>query len=320
MFRAMLAPLNSPADTPTFFEDIVFPQLVSPKIDGIRALVRPVELKEFLSLEETNTIDVQNVVLSRNLERLRSNQVQKWFSNMLWCDGELAYNPTASDCLNVTQSYVRSRDKFCETLKYYVFDYCEDAAAELPYFERQLKLEEVVTRMKNPHVEIIPQIHVDTVEELLAIEANFLEQGYEGVMFRNPIGHYKHNRSTYRENLIYKLKRFKDAEAVIVECIEGKENLNTLETDARGYAKRSTNKEFMIGNGRLGKFRVRDPKTGEEFLVAAGVLKIPEREYVLRHAEKFIGKTITYRYFDYGIKDERRFARFIAFRESWDMS
>jgi DNA ligase-1 len=238
---------------------------------------------------------------------------------MLHCDGELAYDPTAADCLHVTQSHVSSFDKPCETLKFYVFDWCEDAVCNEPYYIRHERLTKFVESVKNPFVEIIPQLHVDSLDELLEAESEYLSQGYEGVMFRNPVGHYKHNRATYIENLIYKLKRFTDSEAIIEGIVEGENNTNARETDARGFSKRSAAKAGMVPNGMVKHFVCRDIKTGEIVHVMPGVLTHPQRKYILEHKEEFIGKILTYRYFGYGVKDRMRFSRFVAFREKWDM-
>lgn len=319
--RPMLAPLNSPADTPSFFDDIVFPQMVSPKIDGIRALVCQVPEIDFTSLSGNSTGNAEYAVLSRNMERFRSRQVKELFGNeqLLHCDGELAYNPIAPNCLHVTQSHVSSFDKPCDTLKYYVFDYCALETVNEPYYLRHERLEKLIKEANNPRVELIPQIHVDTIDELLQIEKQYLEEGYEGVMFRNPVGHYKQNRATYRENLIYKLKRFKDAEAIIIGFIEGENNTNAQERDARGFAKRSDSKAGKVPNGMVGKIRVRHLHLDTEFVITPGVLTHAQRKYIWEHQDEFLNKIVTFRYFDYGMKDEYRFARFIAFREKWDM-
>lgn len=319
-FRPMLAPLNSPADTPSFFDDFVFPQLVSAKIDGIRGCPRPVHLLDYTSLDNPIIIGTESAVLSRTLERLRSKQVQEQYSDCLYCDGELAYDPTASDCLNVTQSYVRSANKFCETLGYYAFDWTEDSMARRPYYIRLEHLQRMASEYNVSSVQVIPQVAVNSVDELLRVEEQYLMEGYEGVMVRNPEGIYKHNRATYRENLIYKLKRFTDREAIILGFIEGEENLNEKVTDARGFSKRSSAKDGKVPNGRVGKIIVRDLHGSDEtFIIAPGVLKLPQREFMLKNQERFIGKICTYRFFNYGIKNERRFARFVAFREKWDM-
>lgn len=319
--RPMLAPLNSPADTPSFFDDIVFPQMVSPKIDGIRALVCQVPEVDFTTLDSSRTGAIEHAVLSRNMERFRSNQVKELFGNpeLLHCDGELAYNPIAPNCLHVTQSHVSAFNKPCETLKYYVFDYCNPETLGMEYYLRLERLERLVAESGNPRVDVLPQIHVDTVDELLEIEKQYLNEGYEGIMFRNPVGHYKQNRATYRENLIYKLKRFKDAEAMIIGFIEGENNTNVQERDARGFAKRSDSKAGKVANGMVGKIIVRHLHLDKEFLIAPGVLTHAQRRHIWENQDKFLNRVVTFRYFDYGMKDEYRFARFIAFREKWDM-
>ena len=54
-------------------------------------------------------------------------------------------------------------------------------------------------------------------------------------MMRNPIAPYKQGRGTFREGIIYKLKRFEDSEAVIIGFVEQMTNQNVLEKDELGY-------------------------------------------------------------------------------------
>ena len=75
-------------------------------------------------------------------------------------------------------------------------------------------------------------------------------------MMRDPVGRYKLGRGTFKEGLIYKLKRFADDEAVIIGFKEQMTNNNILEKDELGYAKRSIFKENMIPAGTLGNFIV----------------------------------------------------------------
>ena len=106
---------------------------------------------------------------------------------------------------------------------------------------------------------------------------------------------------------------------LIIGFIEGENNTNVQERDARGFAKRSDAKAGKVKNGMVGKFIVRHLTLDREFIVTPGVLKHAQRRYIWEHQDEFLNKIITFRYFDYGIKDEYRYAQFIAFREKWDM-
>lgn len=321
--RPMLAPLASPSDTENYWDKIQYPVLVSPKIDGIRAIVERVPDTEFVSLDLFQSGGNESIaVLSRNMTKFRSKQVQNLFGTeaALYMDGELAYDPCAADCLHVTQSFVSSASKFCETLRFYVFDYVSPSALLLPYFERQSLLKQAVQSANTDRIVLLDQVLVDNKEELLQEEERCITMGYEGVMLRSLMGGYKQNRATANEATFFKLKRFSDEEGTIVGIEEGFKNTNEAETDNRGFTKRSSAMAGKIPNGMLGRFRVKSlKKGGGELWVAPGSLTHAERLHVLKNAEEFIGKTLTFRHFDYGVKNAYRFARFVGFREKWDM-
>ena len=158
----------------------------------------------------------------------------------------------------------------------------------------------------SPNIPIfkVPQINCDTLEELLAFETECLEEGYEGIMFRNPIGIYKHNRATYKENIIYKLKRFTDVELEILDFEEAYKNNNMLEVDARGYAKRSQSKENLIPADTLGKFIC--SWNGISIKVAPGTFTHSERQWIWNNKELVRGRLLKTRFFGYGMKDAPR--------------
>jgi len=74
-------------------------------------------------------------------------------------------------------------------------------------------------------IKLLPRV-INSAEELDAFEAACLRDGFEGVMLRSPSGRYKFGRSTLKENLLLKLKRFEDAEAQIIGFEELSHNAN----------------------------------------------------------------------------------------------
>jgi DNA ligase-1 len=316
-FKPMLSPLNSPADTPTFFQDIQFPVFASVKLDGIRAVTRTVPVTEFTGLDEGAILSFENVVLSRTLKRIPSEQVQSELSKYPFLDGELIIgNPNDDNVYNRTQSHVMSVNKPGE-LFYFVFDYTDEACADEYYYLRLERLEKIVKEINKPNIILLPQTVCENLDELLKFETNALQLGYEGVMFRNPGGRYKHNRATYLENIIYKLKRFFDDEAIILDIPEGTLNTNEQEYDERGYSKRSDKQAGKIASGLIKNF-IADWR-GTILEIAPGVLTHRERKYMFENKEKFIGKYVKFRAFSYGVKDLPRFPRCIGLRNEIDM-
>lgn len=304
MFKPLLAPNEDPMSYPSYFDELQFPLLCSPKLDGIRCNV------------------IEGKCLSRTLKELPSVHVQKLFGVCGELDGEIIVgNPCDEDVYNRTQSHVMSVDKEHDDFRFYVFDFNVEWAAKTPYTDRLNIAEEMVNlyRKTYPHlrIEMVEQVLCNSLQELWDFEAKCLAEGYEGIMMRDPNGVYKHGRGTFKQGIIYKLKRFADDEGIIVDFIEGTNNNNTKETDERGYSKRSTAKEGLTASGLLGTFIV--DFNGELINVAPGKFTHTERKDIWDNKDKFVGSILKFRHFPRGVKELPRFPRAIGFRNPIDM-
>ena len=166
-------------------------------------------------------------------------------------------------------------------------------------------------------VDKILPVEIHTPAELAAYEEKCLAEGYEGVMVRTPDSPYKCGRSTEREGWLLKIKRFEDAEAVVLDCIEGLSNLNPAEKDAFGRTKRSSCKENKVGRDTLGAFLVRDLTTGIEFRLSGFDSATAASIWANRDAA--IGRLVKFSHQPSGAKEAPRFPKFIGFREPWDL-
>jgi len=297
----MLAPSNDPLKYEEYFDELKFPLLVSPKYDGIRAIVK------------------NGQVRSRTFKLIPSLQVQEDFGYLEHFDGELIEGKHDENVYNRTQSHVMSEDKPGD-VSYHIFDYTPDELLEFPYHERlkQLKFEIRSRFAVTPEdVKLVPQIHCKNLNDLLAVERFYLNAGFEGVIMRDPEGRYKNGRGTWREGLIYKLKRFQDSEAIIVDFIEGQLNKNIQEKDELGYAKRSTAKDGMVPADTLGKFIV--DWNGDILEIAPGNFNHEQRKEIWNNREQYFGYLLKFRYFQHGIKDKPRFPRAVGFRSIEDI-
>jgi DNA ligase 1 len=298
VFRPLLCPHESPQNFPSFFEKLPYPLLCSPKYDGVRCLVR------------------NGMALSRTGKILPSLQVQEEFWRFEYFDGELIVgHPTDELVYNTTQSHVMSHDKPGD-LHFYVFDYVHPDYLEAPFHER-VELLRSIFPTNTPEMVFVEHEYIDSQDELLAYEEKCLKEGYEGVIMRNPVAPYKQGRATFRQSIIYRLKRFMDDEAVIVGFEERMENVNVQEKDELGYAKRSSAKEGMIPAGTLGKFIVQ--YRDDELKVSPGTFTHDELQFIWNNQEQFIGAHLKFRFFSYGIKDKPRFPRAIGIRDEGDV-
>ena len=300
-FKPLLAPGEDPKSFPDYFKKLQYPLFCSPKYDGIRCIIK------------------SGVALSRTGKMLPSLQVQDEFTikEYMHLDGELiAGNPTDFDVYNRTQSHVMSEDKPGE-LTFFVFDYTANDWLLKPFYERLETTEAMIESYNVANIKLVKHEYVETYEELIAFENKCLEAGFEGVMMRNPVSHYKQGRGTFREGIIYKLKRFEDSEGTIISFQEQMTNQNTLEKDELGYAKRSYSKEGLVPADTLGRFIVE--WNGQELDIAPGNFTHSERKAIWDNQDKYKGKLLKFRYFNHGIKDKPRFPRAIGFRDEIDL-
>lgn len=273
------------ADTPNEHIEMIFPLLASPKLDGIRCLVTRGRIvsRKFLDIPNQH---IQKVMKAANLpEEL---------------DGEIII-PDAS--FNEIQSAVM-RESGEPDFRYYVFDYVTTSLTEA-YAERMKKLEAL--SLPDFCVKVLPKL-INNKDELTAYEEECLAAGYEGIMTRIPHGKYKTGRSTAREQLLLKVKRFQDAEAEIIGFEELMSNQNEAEKDELGHTKRSKALSGLVATGMLGAFIVRElgntPWKGKTFKV--GVLDgftPADRKEIWENQSKYLGKILTYVFQPHGVKD-----------------
>jgi DNA ligase 1 len=299
MFKPLLAPPQDPLSYPNYFKELQYPLLVSPKYDGIRAIVK------------------QGTVLSRTGKPLPSFIIQDELNEFEHFDGEIIVgNPTDHNVYNRTQSHVMAYEKIFD-FTYHVFDYTHPVHLA-DWFDARLNiLQGLVEERANPNVVFVPHQYVDNYEQLLQFEEDCLFEGFEGVMLRSPIAPYKQGRGTWREGIIMKLKRFTDAEGVVVSFKEKMTNTNAQERDELGYAKRSYKLEGMVGAGTVGAFYVEFEN--EIIEVAPGNFSHDELQNIWNNPDEFIYGMLKFRYFKHGIKDKPRFPRAIGFRERIDL-
>jgi len=154
-------------------------------------------------------------------------------------------------------------------------------------------------------------------EKLLELEEICLEKGYEGIVIRNPHGMYKYGRCTMKEANAFKLKRFEDAEAVIIGFEEEMHNGNNAEINELGKTKRSTKSAGMVGKETLGAFICRTP-AGIEFKIGSGFDQ-GDRRVFWSNKHNLLGSFVKYKHFPIGVKDKPRHPIFLGFRDEMDM-
>lgn len=289
-FKPMLA------DTIEDVNTLKYPVLASPKLDGVRAVVK------------------DGVVLSRSLKPIPNKHVQKLFSHLEGLDGELIVGEsTAEDVYRKTVSGVMSEDGEPNVV-FYVFDCINNP--EDSFLDRLTEAFQLTNKASN--VQDLIHQQVNSAEELLEVEAEFTSRGYEGVMVRSLNGIYKYNRSTLREGYLLKLKRFLDAEAVIIGFEELMHNNNEAKVNELGRTDRSSHKENLEPGDTLGALIVKDVITGVEFKIGTG-FTADQRKAIWNIKDELLNELVTYKYFPVGVKDAPRHPVFKGFRDKRDL-
>ncbi len=286
------------AATLTNMQALKFPTLASEKLDGIRCIVK------------------EGVALSRSLKPIPNAYVQHLFGRqeLDGLDGELIVGATTSKtCYRDTNSGVMSTNGEPDVV-FHAFDCWSDP--DLPFKDRLALAGDLVEARER--LTLVRHIRAESVEDVLTFEEARLSEGHEGVMLRNPWGGYKHGRATEKSQDLLKLKRFTDAEAVIVGMEELMHNGNEAMTDHLGHTKRSSHQANKSGKGTMGALVVRDTATGVEFNIGTGFTE-KERLTFWLNETFYVGKVVKYKHFAVGAKDLPRFPTFLGMRDIMDM-
>jgi len=282
-----------------------FPLLVSPKLDGIRALI------------------IKGKVYSRKLKLIPNAHVQRLLGHteLNGLDGELIVgSPTSPTAYRDTMSAVMSRDGEPD-VTFWVFDDFINYK-DTPFHERLKMAQKRVHEIRRCHVtsniKLVPHTAIGTENGLEGMEEMYLYDGYEGIMLRDPYGLYKEGRSTLKEGWLLKLKRFEDSEAEIMGWEEHQHNANEATVGELGQTKRSSHKANKHGTGKLGALCVRDVVSEVEFNIGTGFTDA-ERQELWARKDKLYGLIVKYRFFPSGSKDKPRFPTFVGFRDPDDM-
>jgi DNA ligase-1 len=216
---------------------------------------------------------IDGVLMSRNLKPIPNAFVQEKLKDMPdGLDGELIVgSPTGDDVWNRTQSGVMSEDGEPDFM-FYAFD--DFSLISWTFTARLSDLKE----RENNHL-FTDRIHVlhhelcANMVEVMNMETRFVNAGYEGAMIRTLDGRYKHGRSGAlggKTGWLFKLKRWHDMEARVVDVVEQMHNTNEAEKDELGRTKRSSAKAGKVPKGTLGAL-VCEAADGSRFEIGTGL-------------------------------------------------
>ena len=300
-FRPMLAPNEIPD-----FKTLRFPFLGSTKLDGIRATMQG------------------GILLSRSLKPIPNKFVQERFKGLPeGLDGELVCGNPSDDPYKRTHSIVMSDDKpldfYGDTVRWNVFDKYD---ATEGFTDRNIAAHNAVMHSGNPFVKFVEHKYLGSIEELEAYERVTLATGFEGVMLRSVEGPYKQGRATLNQGWLIKIKRYQEAEALIMDCYAEMENTNEEFTNELGRTARSSEKAGKVAKDQLGGFNVIGQGAfynGIDFKVPNSSITHEDRKELWAKRDDLKGKLLTYKFFSIGSDVRPRHPVFKGLRSRKDM-
>ena len=260
-YKPMLAyPVS---DKPINYDDKVFMQ---PKLDGVRCLIQYDKKTGVTAWSRTGK-------QWKNIEHITSS-LEKWFqSNQTTVlDGEL-YNHDLRDDFETIISLVRRQTpddidmlESREMVQFHCYDIIHPDNS--PFEDRNRFVKHCVEQ-SSPYVHVVNTLRCVSDEDAKEIHTVNLECGFEGSILRtNDVYHQKRTHS------LRKFKDFHDAEALIVDWVEG-------------VGKRK---------GTIGKFMAQD-EDGNLF----GMPVMDNFKYLqdnFKAMQGYVGKTATFTYFE----------------------
>ena len=253
-----------------------FPYYLSEKLDGIRCIV------------------FGGVAYSRSLKRIPNLSIQDYVHKhaevLQGLDGELIVgDKNAPDVFNRSTSGVM-RIEGEPDFTFWVFDMYHPA-------EYTARIGKIPTELP-VRVKFLPQFYIEKQEEVDKYEAEFLAQGAEGVMLKNPNGLYKCGRSGTKNPELQKVKRFVDSEFEIIGWEPKYTNTNAATTNELGRTARSTAKDGMVALDTIGALILRTSK-GDTFSCGSGMTDAIRAD-LWERKETLMGQLAKVKYFDVG--------------------
>lgn len=298
---------------------LVFPLGVQPKIDGVRGLT------------------TEGHLTGRSLKKHKNRHTTAFYSipEYAHLDGELAadseYNP---DLCRITSS-VLSTIKGEPFTIWHVFDCLRKEILAAPYVERHKYLTQLIayeqTQGRCMHAKIVPMTICENLSELLTLDEHFLELGYEGTIIRGLNAPHKEGRSTVNQGQLLRIKRFIEAEALVLSLEEGNANENVAQTNELGHTFRTSHQENKVPNGQLGSMQASVLEdvywegglllpAGQIITVSPGNMDHVMRKHYLEHPDEIVRHVVKFKFFPKGIKDLPRFPTYVCHRSAEDMS
>jgi DNA ligase-1 len=181
-----------------------YPCYAQPKLDGIRCIIFKYN-NQIVFQSRNNTIfqSFPHLLMELNILFIKNSK--------LILDGELYCHHLGFSKIT---SIVRKKDhQELSKIQYHIYDIIDNS---LTYTQRYLQLCEYIRTSIS--IFLVKTIKISSRNEMQSLHQSFVNEGYEGIMLRNPNGLYKQQ---IRSKDLLKYKLFKDSDYIIVGHHEG---------------------------------------------------------------------------------------------------
>lgn len=250
----------------------LYPCFVQPKLDGTRCIGIP--RKGLFSRMRKSFPHMEHIVAELN--QLPADVI---------LDGELYTDELTFQQIVGLVKRETLREGNAENqvkIKYHVYDMVSAGTFE----ERYAALTKLLRGHRFRHIVLVPTERCASEERMKAKHNEYVAEGFEGIMLRNPAGLYKHSRSTD----LLKYKEFIDEEFTVVGFTEG-------DGQDKGCV------VWICETEEKKRFQCRPRGTKEE------------RKEMFQNGDAYIGKKLTVRFQEWSDAHIPRFPVGIAFRD-----
>jgi len=279
------------------YDNLKFPIIATPKLDGIRILKREGEFQT-RSLKPIRNVYIQR--FARFVPDNLDGEIITYWDEA--CTKMKEFNDVQSDVMRSTgEPYWR----------FHAFD--DFTYPDMAYEDR---LEHLFRKSKaHECIVYVPHTIVYDVIQLCELAIQHLADGWEGTMIRDPKGLYKYGRSSVKQAILLKIKKFDDDEGKIIGYTEMMHNTNEAVTNNLGRTERSTHAEGLIPAGLLGAWKI--SWNGLEFDCGSGY-DMQQRAEMWDNREDYIGKMVTFKFQGVGTNGRPRFPIYLGIRLDLD--
>lgn len=230
MFKPMLA-------KNTEIEDLRLPVYVSPKLEGVRAVFTPDGLK------------------TRPMKKFGNPWVEYKFKTLSdFCQTHGVYVEGELYCHKMEFGEISSRTRRrhhpeTDDLVLFVFDYWDPKFNDQKFEHRILAMSNAVRMCGHSDIRLAEQFLFEKHVDIVKYYVDIIGAGFEGLVFKDPKGTYKHGRSTNREQKFLRIKPETTYDGIVLEIVERMENLVPSEVNELGYLSKKQDKDMKAHTG-----------------------------------------------------------------------